>query len=95
MKLEDVHYGQRIRVNVPGIGDHGQVGTITRIHDIRCFVHLDWDQRPRHVVMFYAADLDRVADEPALPRAAVSDSRPHHMPNRDRTARGTGSREAV
>jgi hypothetical protein len=63
MKLEEVRYGQRVRVNVPGVGDHGQVGTITRVRDLRCFVHLDWDQRPRHTVVFYAADLERVPDE--------------------------------
>lgn len=68
MKLEDVRYGQRVRVNVPGIGDHGQVGMVTRVRDVRCFVHLDWDQRPRHDVVFYAADLERLPEEPAPAR---------------------------
>ncbi|HEY0737477.1 MAG TPA: hypothetical protein VGD69_21340 [Herpetosiphonaceae bacterium] len=68
MQLEDVRYGQRIQVNVPGIGDHGQIGTVTRVRDTRCFVHLDWDQRPRHAVVFYAADLERIPDEPVRPR---------------------------
>lgn len=68
MKLEDVRSGQRIRVNVPGLGDHGQVGTVTHVRDVRCFVHLDWDQRPRHTVMFYAADLERMPEETALTR---------------------------
>ncbi|HEY0605632.1 MAG TPA: hypothetical protein VGD58_22100 [Herpetosiphonaceae bacterium] len=68
MKLEDVRYGQRIRINVPGAGDHGQVGTVTRVRNTRCFVHLDWDQRPRHAVVFYAADLERMPDEAVPPR---------------------------
>ena len=68
MKLEEVRYGQRVQVHVPGAGDNGQVGTITRVRDTRCFVHLDWDQRPRHAVVFYAADLERVPDEQAADR---------------------------
>lgn len=69
MNLKDLSSGQRIRVNVPGIGDHGQVGTIVLVRGMRCFVHLDWDQRPRRTVMFYAADLEPVADEPLPPRS--------------------------
>lgn len=65
MKLEDVRYGQRIRVNLPGVGDHGQVGTVKKVRGGACSVHLDWDHRPQHVVVFYAADLDRVPDEPS------------------------------
>ncbi|HEX6292483.1 MAG TPA: hypothetical protein VFZ66_25075, partial [Herpetosiphonaceae bacterium] len=71
MNLEDIRYGQRIRVHVPGIGDDGQVGTITRVRDTRCFVHLDWDQRPRRTVVFYAVDLERLPDQPGRPRATV------------------------
>ena len=65
MEPEQVWIGQRVRVNVPGVGDHGQVGTIKKLHGGRCYVHLDWDQRFQHVVMFYPADLDHVPDEPA------------------------------
>ena len=60
MEHADVRYGQRVRVQVPGIGDNGQVGTIKKLRRGRCYVHLDWDQRPRHVVMFYPADLERL-----------------------------------
>jgi hypothetical protein len=70
MRQEDVCYGQRIRVNLPGVGDHGQVGTVRKVRGNTCFVHLDWDQHPRHVVVFYAADLELVADE------ATSNARP-------------------
>ena len=31
MNREDVDYGQRSRVDLPGVGDHGQVGTVTRV----------------------------------------------------------------
>jgi hypothetical protein len=47
---------------MPGLGDHGQVGTIKKLRGGRCYVHLDWDTQPLHVVWFYAADLDRVPD---------------------------------
>lgn len=63
MQQEDVHYGQRIRINLPGVGDHGQVGTVKRVRGGICSIHLDWDRRPQHVVVFYAADLDVVADK--------------------------------
>jgi hypothetical protein len=66
MELQQVRYGQRIRVNVPGIGDHGQIGTVKKVRDGRCYVHLDWDERPHHVVMLYAADLDLIPDESAV-----------------------------
>lgn len=72
MRLEDVRHGQRIRVNLPGVGDHGQVGTIKRVRGGVCSVHLDWDQRPQHVVGFYVGDLTLLADEAqrdALPQA--------------------------
>ncbi len=65
MEPEQVHVGQRIQVNVPGVGDHGQVGTIKKVKGRACYIHLDWDQRPLRLVVFYAADLDRVLDEPA------------------------------
>jgi hypothetical protein len=66
MQLEQVKSGQRIRVNLPGLGDHGQVGTIRKIWNDRCYVHLDWDQRASHVVWFYAADLDLLSNQPVL-----------------------------
>ena len=62
MDIAQVHVGQRIRVNVPGIGDHGQLGTIKKVRGNQCFVRLDWDQRLQHAVMFYAQDLDPVPD---------------------------------
>lgn len=68
MEQEHVHVGQRIRINVPGIGDHGQVGTIKKLRGNQCFVHLDWDQHFQRTVMFYAADLDHVSNEPVLVR---------------------------
>jgi len=74
MEVAHVHVGQRIRVNVPGIGDHGQLGTIKKVRGNQCFVRLDWDQRLQHVVMFYAADLDLVPD-------------PHHPPSMDAAPR--------
>ena len=64
MEATQVHYGQRVRVNVPGIGDHGQLGTIKKIRRDRCYLRLDWDQRVQHFVWFYAADLELVPDEP-------------------------------
>ena len=63
MELEQVKYGQRIRVNMPGIGDHGQVGTVKKIMGTRCYVHLDWDERRQRVVWFYAGDLELLPDE--------------------------------
>lgn len=68
MEAEQVRVGQRIRVNVPGVGDHGQVGTIKRVQGGKCYIHLDWDQRQQHVVVFYAADLERVPDTDELGR---------------------------
>ncbi len=62
MEYVDIHYGQRVRVHVPGIGDDGQVGTIKKLRSGRCYVHLDWDERPWHVVMFYPADLELLPD---------------------------------
>ncbi len=72
MKREDVQYDQRVRVNVPGMGDHGHVGTVKRIRGGACSVHLDRDQRPRHLVVFFAADLDRVTDERLVGAAAFA-----------------------
>ncbi len=63
MKPEELGLGQRIRVNVPGVGDDGQVGTIKKILGNRYYVHLDWDERLQHVVLFYAPDLERLPDE--------------------------------
>ena len=64
MVLEQAQFGQRIRVSLPGAGDHGKVGTIKKVRDGRCYVHLDWDQRLQHLVWFYPADLEPVPDEP-------------------------------
>ena len=68
MDVEQVRVGQRIRVQVPGLGDHGQAGTIRKVRGSRCYVHLDWDERPQHVVWFYATDLEQVPDEPVPTR---------------------------
>lgn len=65
MKLDQVKYGQRIRVNMPGAGDHGKVGIIKRVRGLDCYVHLDWDQRPEHQVVFSPAYLDLESTEPA------------------------------
>ena len=67
MEYADVRVGQRVRVHVPGIGDHGQVGTIKKVRGNKCYVHLDWDERPWHTVMFYPADLELLPDEPPPP----------------------------
>ena len=63
MEAEQVRVGQRIRVNMPGLGDHGQLGTIKRIRYQGCYIHLDWDPRPYHAVLFYPADFERVHDD--------------------------------
>lgn len=63
MKREDARYDQRVRVNVPGVGDHGHVGTVKRIRGGVCSVHLDRDQRPRHLFVYFAGDLDPIVDE--------------------------------
>ncbi len=63
MDLDQVVYGDRVRVNLPGLGDHGQVGTVTKVRDRKCYVHLDWDERRQHMVWFYAADLEPVHDD--------------------------------
>ncbi len=36
MELEHVQAAQRIRINVPGVGDHEQVGTVERVRPGRC-----------------------------------------------------------
>ncbi len=64
MELEQVAYGQRVRVDVPGLGDHGQVGTVKKVQQGRIYVQLDWDERRLHPVWFYPADLERMIDEP-------------------------------
>ncbi len=68
MELEQVRFGQRIRVNMPGLGDHGKVGTIKRVRGLSCYVHLDWDERPQHQVVFNSRDLVRASDEPVPAR---------------------------
>lgn len=65
MKLDQVEYGQRVRVNMPGVGDHGKAGIIKRVRGLNCYVHLDWDQRPERQVVFSAAHLDLESTEPA------------------------------
>ena len=64
MDVEQVQVGRRVRVHVPGLGDHGQVGIVKKVRGDRCYVHLDWDTRPTHVVLFYAADLEPIPDKP-------------------------------
>ncbi len=64
MKLEEVRVGQRIRVNFPGAGDHGQLGTIKQVRGSDCYIHLDWDEHPQRRVMFDAKYLEPVPDEP-------------------------------
>lgn len=66
MESEQVRVGQRIRVNMPGLGDHGQLGTVKRIQYQGCYIHLDWDPRPYHVVLHYPADLEGVPDDRPL-----------------------------
>ena len=68
MEHEQARAGQRVRVDCPGVGDHGQVGTITQVRGDQCYVHIDWDQQRQHVVMFYEGDLE------PIPNALL----PHH-----------------
>jgi hypothetical protein len=68
MQLPQVRFGQRIRVNLPGVGDHGHLGTVKRVLGERCYVHLDRDQRPRHRIWFYAEDLEDISDDAEPPR---------------------------
>ena len=77
MELDQVQVGHRVRVNLPGLGDHGQVGTIKKVLNNRIYVHLDWDERPQHVTVFYAADLERLPDEPVVPRSPDGDRERH------------------
>ena len=63
MELDEVRVGQRVRVNVPGVGDHGQVGTIKKLRNGNCYIHLDRDQRSQRLVMFFPQDLDPIPDE--------------------------------
>jgi hypothetical protein len=65
MEQEEVRVGQRIRVRLPGLGDHGQVGTVMKVRNGKCYIRLDWDQRLQHLVMFFPQDL--VPDEPNPP----------------------------
>ncbi len=62
MKSEDIRIGERIRVNLPGVGDHGHIGTVRKVRGSTCSVHMDWDQRPGHVVVFFSGDLDLVTN---------------------------------
>ncbi len=71
MRQDDVQYGQRIRVNLPGVGDHGHVGTVKRIRGAVCSVHMDRDLRPHHVLVVYASDLDLLADDAPIDAALV------------------------
>jgi hypothetical protein len=64
MEQEALGFGQRVRVHVPGLGDDGKVGTIKKVRNNRYYVHLDWDERPQHLALFYAADLEPIRDEP-------------------------------
>ncbi len=70
MDFEQVRVGQRVRINVPGIGDHRQAGTLKKVEGGKCYIHLDWDQHPQHRVMFYPTDLERLPDT-VLPREPV------------------------
>lgn len=74
MELEQLHIGQRVHGKFPHVGDHGQFGAIMKAHGGKCYVHVDWDARPMHVVMFYAGALDRVPDP--FPAAASFQSEP-------------------
>ena len=69
MQLEEAHFGQRVRVNFVGAGDHGRLGTIKKVEGGKCYIHVDWDERPQHTVMFFPSDLDPVPDEPAFKQA--------------------------
>lgn len=64
MELAEAGYGERIRVNMPGTGDHRRVGTIKRVKDGKVYIHLDWDERLQHLIMFFPWNLDREAVEP-------------------------------
>ena len=64
MNREDVDYGQRSRVDLPGVGDHGQVGTVTRVRGNLCSIHRDRDAHPHRVVVLYARDREQIGDEP-------------------------------
>jgi hypothetical protein len=82
MELHQLRIGQRVRVNVPGIGDHGQVGTVKQVRDLRCYVHLDWDERPHRVALFFAADLDEVPTSGAAGVIRTPGERDQNTPQR-------------
>ena len=67
MKLEHAQFGQRVRVNMPGAGDHRQVGTIKQVRGSDCYIHLDWDEQAQRRVMFDAKYLEPVPDEKPAP----------------------------
>lgn len=64
MEPEEARAGQRIKVNLPGVGDHGQLGTIKQVKGRMCYVHLDRAQRLQRVTTLFAQDLELVATEP-------------------------------
>lgn len=70
MEHEQVHIGQRVRMNMPGAGDNGQLGTVKQVRENRCYVHLDWDPQPSHVILVYADYLDTIPDESGVPLKA-------------------------
>jgi hypothetical protein len=65
MNMDQVQYGQRVRVNMPGLGDHGQAGTVKKVRSGWCHVDLDWDHRQQHLVLFYPQDLELLPEETA------------------------------
>ncbi len=71
MEQKHFEYGQRVRVIMPGIGDHGQLGTFKKMLKGWCYVHLDWDVHQQHLTQFYPEDIEAVDPEPA----AVLDGR--------------------
>ncbi len=72
MELQRAQYGKRIRVNLPYAGDHGQLGTIMKVRGGKCYVHVDWDERPLHMVMFMPQDLDDIADTTAAKSSSAN-----------------------
>ncbi len=73
MELEQVRFGQRVRVNVPGVGDHGKAGTVKKVLNNRIYVHVDGDERSQHTALFYAADLELIPDASMSPRSPDGD----------------------
>lgn len=67
MEREHVEIGQRVRVSMTGAGDDGQIGTVKQLKGNRCYVHLDWDPRPSHVILLYADYLESLPSEMTSP----------------------------